>query len=182
MKSPWDGKELQDELGLGWYDYGFRFYDPEKARFVSVDPLAESQSAFTPYHYTYNNTILFVDSSGLASFKIAARDFLGSGGRNSNNNLLGGQSLFIEYLAHIGAHEIYHTMRYRAYKWDCYSDSEAKSIAIGHLGGPSLAQDGYYSEDAFFPSSTIATKENRQKVNQIPAEERALILFYYGKK
>ncbi|MEZ4777338.1 MAG: hypothetical protein R3D00_29445 [Bacteroidia bacterium] len=36
---------------LGWYDYGFRWYGPEEARFVSVDPLAEDFAHMTTYQY-----------------------------------------------------------------------------------------------------------------------------------
>ncbi|MEZ4827129.1 MAG: N-acetylmuramoyl-L-alanine amidase [Bacteroidia bacterium] len=64
----YNGKELQDELGLGWYDYGFRFYDPEKARFVSVDPLAEKFAYLTTYQYASNDPIRNIDLDGLEGF------------------------------------------------------------------------------------------------------------------
>jgi RHS repeat-associated protein len=35
----YNGKEWQDELGLGMYDYGWRQYDPAIARWVVPDPL-----------------------------------------------------------------------------------------------------------------------------------------------
>lgn len=40
-------------------------YDPVLGRFNSVDPLADQQSSLTPYHYSYNNPILFNDPTGL---------------------------------------------------------------------------------------------------------------------
>jgi len=40
-------------------------YDPILGRFNSVDPLADQQLQFNPYHYSYNNPILFNDPSGL---------------------------------------------------------------------------------------------------------------------
>jgi len=61
----YNGKELHDELGLGWYDYGFRWYDPAVARFVSVDPLAESFPELTTYQYASNTPIQAIDLDGL---------------------------------------------------------------------------------------------------------------------
>ena len=66
----YNGKELQDDdLGgvkLDWYDYGFRFYDPAIARWHVIDPMVENNHyGWTPYAYTYNNPILFIDVMGL---------------------------------------------------------------------------------------------------------------------
>jgi RHS repeat-associated protein len=65
----YNGKELQDDLGLGWYDYGFRFYDPQICRFVSVDPLANKYSYKSPFDYAENNPILSLDLDGLEEVK-----------------------------------------------------------------------------------------------------------------
>ena len=46
-------------------DYGFRFYDPSICRFTTVDPLAESYSFQSPYVYSINNPIAFIDFLGL---------------------------------------------------------------------------------------------------------------------
>jgi RHS repeat-associated protein len=60
----YNGKELNNDFGLGWNDYGARFYDPAIARWTTVDPLAEKYNRWSGYNYCIGNPLKFIDPNG----------------------------------------------------------------------------------------------------------------------
>lgn len=77
----YNGKEIQDELDLGWYDYHARQYDPTIARWMAIDPLTEVTRRWSPYTYVYNNPLIFVDPDGMfGDYYTKSGQYLGNDG------------------------------------------------------------------------------------------------------
>uniref|UniRef100_UPI002491868E RHS repeat-associated core domain-containing protein n=1 Tax=Tenacibaculum aiptasiae TaxID=426481 RepID=UPI002491868E len=64
QKFGYNGKELEESLGLNWLEYGARNYNSSLGRFMNIDRFAEKYESINPYQYTANNPILFVDVNG----------------------------------------------------------------------------------------------------------------------
>ncbi len=61
-----NGKELNEDLGLDWYEYGFRNnFDPQIGRFHSVDPLASDYPYYSPFQFAGNQPTIAIDVDGL---------------------------------------------------------------------------------------------------------------------
>jgi RHS repeat-associated protein len=58
-------KDIKEWNSGSIYDYGFRFYDPRIAKFLSVDPLTASYPWYTPYQFAGNKPINSIDLDGL---------------------------------------------------------------------------------------------------------------------
>lgn len=61
----YNGKELIEDNGLQYYDYGARMYDPIIGRWGVADSLADLAPRWTPYRYGFNNPIRYTDPIGL---------------------------------------------------------------------------------------------------------------------
>jgi len=71
----YNGKELQDEHNLGWMDYGARMYMSDIGRWNGIDIMASKYNGSTPYNYTLNNPIIFIDPDGRKVVYIGSREF-----------------------------------------------------------------------------------------------------------
>lgn len=62
-----NGKENDNEVKGegGQQDYGMRVYDPRISRFLSVDPLTNKFPYYSPYQFSGNSPIKFIDLDGL---------------------------------------------------------------------------------------------------------------------
>ncbi len=69
-KYKYNGKEYQDELGLNFYDFGFRNYDPALGRWMNIDLLSERRYELSTYNYVQNSPLSKFDPNGLTDFTL----------------------------------------------------------------------------------------------------------------
>lgn len=74
-KYKYNGKELQDELGLNVTAMDYRQYDPAIGRFTSMDVLSELEYDWTPYRFGFDNPVVWSDPSGLFETRKEAREY-----------------------------------------------------------------------------------------------------------
>lgn len=65
-KYGFNGKEKDDEIkGSGnSLDFNARIYDPRIGRWLSTDPLMHQYPSYSPFNYSFNNPISFIDPDG----------------------------------------------------------------------------------------------------------------------
>jgi len=70
-----NGKEENNELGLGTLDFGARNYDPALMRWMNLDPLADKNHFDSPYAFVHNNPMIYVDPDGKDAILIVFPDY-----------------------------------------------------------------------------------------------------------
>ncbi|MEN7551568.1 RHS repeat-associated core domain-containing protein [Rapidithrix thailandica] len=72
-----NGKENDKDFGNQHLiqDYGFRLYNPEIGKFLSVDPLFKSYPWDSTYAFAENDVISSIDLEGLEKYKVVGRSF-----------------------------------------------------------------------------------------------------------
>ncbi|MFY0598990.1 MAG: hypothetical protein JXR03_04925 [Cyclobacteriaceae bacterium] len=69
-------KDTNGEWGSqAHYDYGFRIYNPQIGKFLSVDPLTGSYPMLTPYQFASNRPIDGIDLDGLEYLRYSVLSF-----------------------------------------------------------------------------------------------------------
>ncbi|MFW6222952.1 MAG: RHS repeat-associated core domain-containing protein, partial [Bacteroidota bacterium] len=58
------------EGGLGIYHAQARMYDPATGRFWGVDAMRGVYPTINPYHYTFNNPVIYTDPTGNSVFEV----------------------------------------------------------------------------------------------------------------
>jgi RHS repeat-associated protein len=100
-KYQYNGKELNQDFGLDWNDYGARFYDPTVSRWWNNDPLSEKAKGYSPYTYVFDNPVRFRDPDGRQAedhilYNSAGRivGIIPTGTTNANGNYVNNQDRF----------------------------------------------------------------------------------------
>ena len=85
----YNGKELDTQKGLNWYDYGARHYDPAVGRWHVQDPMQEKYYNTSQYAYCANNPVKYIDPNGkeISPYYDMYGNFLGADNEGFTGNI-----------------------------------------------------------------------------------------------
>jgi RHS repeat-associated protein len=165
----YNGKELNEDWGLGWYDYGARWYMPDLGRWGAVDPLAEEAPDWTPYRYGFNSPINYTDPDGLFESEEAARKYA------KENNIEIRPTSFIGKLFTSGSRSTIEHNSDGSYSIDNRKESTSISDLGGDLGvmtsvlaTPSDVMNVETEGNLVFGQTSTATLRDGSEVNITP--------------
>ncbi|MBR5855719.1 MAG: hypothetical protein IKY70_00405, partial [Bacteroidales bacterium] len=85
----YNGKELDTNNGLNWYDYGARHYDPAIVRWMVQDKFAEKYKNLSPYQHTASNPLKYIDVNGDSIIRVNIIDY--------SNTISGNNTIYIDH-------------------------------------------------------------------------------------
>jgi RHS repeat-associated protein len=147
----YNGKELQEELGLNMYDYGARNYDPAIGRWMNIDPLAEKFNFISPYAYVNNDPLGFSDFDG--------KDFIIDILRDKNGDISGLKISGTVYIQGSGASQD------RADELNTFADENLKSKTVD---GVTISVDINYKYDKNKKAKDLKSGENLLNFSSSP--------------
>jgi RHS repeat-associated protein len=71
-----NGKQFENDFDIGLYDYGSRLYDPRLGRWQSPDPLAPMFPNWSPFAFSFDNPVNFIDHDGRLPWPVTVRSFI----------------------------------------------------------------------------------------------------------
>jgi RHS repeat-associated protein len=142
-KYQYNGKEMNDDFGLNWNDYGFRWYDAVLGRWWAVDPVDDFDRQ--PYGYANNNPVNNIDFMGMSTLRaeepVRNPTAFGVGTLGS-----------IDATRHNDLPKPKPDLEWKAYRQS--DGSISKPVQVGDRGGDAIDYISVYQE-AFNPNSKV---------------------------
>jgi len=155
----YNGKELQEETD--WLDYGARFYMADIGRWGAIDPLAESYSSQSTYHFSGNNPMRFIDFNGMNfdDYFSYTGNFLGSDNASTDNI------------------RIMNTDTWSNFAKSNYDGTETIEHGIGNKISKKLSESGLSeaAELSVYDHYNITGLELRALLNESPNQDAGMI-------
>lgn len=195
---------MQDEMGLGWYEYGARVYDPVLGRFPSLDPIADSFAFVSPYNYAENEPVSCIDLLGLQKYRLTS-SFSMTTGKIGGKISVFGLGLGGTYAKGAAAETIFVTLEYDqeslkfdasiGYKQEIILDEGSGNVGPFHGGestkketirtlsfqnGSDKIDDGKYFTEEFGGVGFISTTEKDGSSKTSLKAEQQINAFFIG--